>query len=238
MGPKKDRSSRAIQGIFEKLNDDKVDEILEAYNVTLDGEDDFHLSKVPTLLEYLNIPGCFTEDINECIDYYYTMMHSRDLSAGSLNSKLEIVFSFLEAYTITSAEEIGKMQYIDIVDIDKLINNVDKLLKFRDNYEYIYDSWKLVTDAVADTPLDTSQTLSYHLTLPDLKKLKKKLNLDSQSQTEHSLGDGFLIDMLSCCTSTSSGRLINFDFEKARKGPYVGTKDFAEILGNLNELAT
>lgn len=142
------------------------------------------------------------------------------------------------AYTITaSTNDINEVNIIDIVDIDKLIRNANKLVKFRNAYTHIYGSWKLFVDA-ATTLTDSSEltVTNYQLTLPDLKKIKSFLNLDETSNGNVSLGDSFLIDMLSCCTTTQHGDIINYDYNKPKKGSYITIKDFAEILGNLGEL--
>lgn len=225
---------------FLRLDPKIEDEILEVYgSITLESQD-FFLHQLPNFLRQLQIPTCFTDDITQCVDYYYEYMHNEgdDFKLNESNYKQAITFQMILAYTITaSTNDMHEVNIIDIVDIDKLIKNANKLVKFRNAYTRIYGSWKLFVDAATSaTDSSESTVTNYQLTLPDLKKIKSFLNLDETSNGNISLGDSFLIDMLSCCTTTQNGDIINYDYNKPKKGSYITIKDFAEILGNLDEL--
>lgn len=230
----------SISEEFLRLDPEIEDEILEAYSsITLESQD-FFLHQLPNFLRQLQIPTCFTNDITQCVDYYYEHMHNEgyDFKLNESNYKQTITFQMILAYTISSStSDRNEVKIIDIVDIDKLIRNANKLVKFRNAYNHIYGSWKLFVDA-ATTSTDNSESTvtNYQLTLPDLKRIKSFLNLDEASNGNASLGDSFLIDMLSCCTTSQNGDIINYDYNKPKKGSYITIKDFAEILGNLGEL--
>ncbi|CUM56697.1 uncharacterized protein AC631_04147 [Debaryomyces fabryi] len=230
----------SISEEFLRLDPEIEDEILEAYSsITLESQD-FFLHQLPEFLHQLQIPACFTDDITQCVNYYYEHMHNDngDFKLNESNYKHAITFQMILAYTITgSANEKHEVTIIDIVDIDKLIRNVNKLVKFRNAYTHIYGSWKLFVDAATTSTDSSESTVTNHqLTLPDLKKIKSVLNLDEAGNGNVSLGDSFLIDMLSCCTTTENGDILNYDYNKPKKGSYITIKDFAEILGNLGEL--
>lgn len=230
----------AISEGFQRVDPDIEDEILGVYSIATKESDDLYLNQLPKLLSNLKIPICFTNDITQCIDYYYEYMHSQsgDIKVNGLNYKRDISLQLVQAYSInTSQIDSATINIIDIIDIDKLIKNFNKLIKFRNAYKHIYQSWKLFVDgATSINNGDESVVISYQLTLPDLKKIKSVLRLDEETHSRSPLGDSFLIDMLSYSSTTHSGDPINYDFNKAKKGSYITIKDFAEILGNLGEL--
>ncbi|KAK6459651.1 Rad33-domain-containing protein [Scheffersomyces xylosifermentans] len=226
---------------YEVVSPQIEDEILEVYT-ELAGDEDLYLSQLPELFGILKIPECFTQDIKDCIEYYYDFIRpNADVKFDATNVKQYTTLNLINSYSLTS--NITKIhEVIDIVDIDKLIRNLNRLIKFRNNYKHIFQSWELFVAAAtteeAGISIDKSESfvLNYKLSLPDLKHIKNALNLDHESQGKHSLGDSFLIDMLSCCTTNSRGDILNFDFNKPKTGLCVSIKDFAEILGNLGEL--
>lgn len=220
--------------LFNSINPEYEDEILEAYGSFTIENPDLNLVKLPELFSVLQIPSCFCQDINLCIDYYYE--HMQDIEQfDSTNHKQYITMQLIKNVTISSnIDDVSTI--LDIVDIDKLIKITDKLLKFRDFYQTIYESWKLFINASRlDSELNEQSILSYKLTLPDLKNIKTSLNLDHESNGKYSLGDSFLIDMLGCCSTDPNGNMSNYDFYKIKSGSSVTIKDFAEILGNLGE---
>ncbi|KAG7665764.1 uncharacterized protein J8A68_000784 [[Candida] subhashii] len=182
------------------------------------------------------IPKCFIEDIINCIDYYNLIIKPSSSSSNGglkldpLNPKQSMTISLIQAYTITNNVNNDLNNIIDIIDIDKLLRNVNRLIKFRNNYNHIQQSWKLfVMSCCSTTNIENDRHIeNYKLTLPDLKTIKTNLNLDNPQTNE-----SFLIDMLSCCTHDSNGHILNFDYTKNKHGPHISIKDFAEILGNL-----
>lgn len=220
---------------YERVPLEIEDEILEIYTKLTEKGEDLYLSDLPELFELLRIPNCFVEEINQCISYYYKFMRSKpQLKFDSTNAKQYTTINLIHAYCVTgtvkSLEDI-----LDIVDIDKLIRNVARLVKFRDNYKHIVDSFRLFVASASSKTLTDSEVINYKLTLPDLKQVKTELNLDQDSSAGYSLSDSLLIDMLSCCATSSKGELLNFDFNKPKNGTCITIKDFAEILGNLGE---
>ncbi|CAK7901683.1 DNA repair protein Rad33p [[Candida] anglica] len=209
---------------FTKVTADIEDEILETYSESLEN-DDFFLHELPNFFSKLDIPNCFIKDINLCIDYYYDYIHGKDVEYNPNHAKQSTTLQFIKSYTITPvANDIEAI--IDVVDIDKLVKNCCKLIKFRNNYNLIYDSWSLFVGRIIDKKTDIT---SHKLTLPHLQKIKKDLGLDND------LSDSLLIDMLGSC-ATVDGEIVNYDWEKVKSGKYVTIKDFAEIMGQLGEL--
>ncbi|ODV79297.1 uncharacterized protein CANTADRAFT_22047 [Suhomyces tanzawaensis NRRL Y-17324] len=215
---------------FEQLNPDIEDEILEVYAQLTAESPDLFLHQLPEFFTFLKVPHCFIYDILQCTEYYYEFMQRDKLVVDARNVKQQTTINLLQAYTITGSDS----DLIDIVDIDKLIRHGNKLVKFRNNYHHIYESWKLFVQAASDST-SKSAIVHYKLSLPDLKRIKAVLNLD-ESEGRTSFSDSLLIDMLSCCSTDSDGNIINFDFDKPKEGSYLSIKDFAEILGNLGEL--
>lgn len=203
---------------FDEIPDKYEDEVLEAYAIITEESGDFYLKQMKKFFNQLTIPKCFTSDIIECIDSFYALKgtlyvstsHKRDLI-------LQMVLTFTITGTINNDDDI-----IDIVDVDKLIKYCNRLLKYRDNFDLIKETWKLFV------PEDNF--IQAKLSLPDLQKIKQSLNLDPSS-----LNDGLLIDMLGSCKTDEEGTIHNFDLGKSSKGLYITIKDFACILGNLGE---
>lgn len=205
------------------------DEILEAYSQVA-GED-LYLEQIGDLFATLRIPECFTYDIVQCVDYYYEFIKPvPGIKFDPLNVKQYTTINLVKAYTITASLD-SLDNIIDIIDIDKLIRNVNRLVKFRDHYSHIVASWRLFVLATTEKQLSDAAVLKHRLSLVDLKTIKTKLHLDTKE-----LGDSLLIDMLSCSTTDVDGNIINFDFTKPKTGTVVSIKDFGEILGNLGEL--
>ncbi|EGW31740.1 uncharacterized protein SPAPADRAFT_62337 [Spathaspora passalidarum NRRL Y-27907] len=219
------RKTKSNLDIFEKINADTEDEILDEYSELLGDDDDLHLKELPELLQNLRIPAIFTDDIVESVEYYYNFIRNRDVSIDPSNIKQSMSFQLIKAYTITNAIR-APSDIIDIIDIDKLLFNVNRLVKFRNNYKHIRESWRLFVS-------DSSNIEHYKLALPDLKQVKSNLNLDNDPETRKPISESFLIDMLGCCSHDSNGNLLNY---MTKEGACVTIKDFAEILGNLGEL--
>lgn len=227
----------AISEDFNRVDQDIEDEILETYTKATEESQDLFLSQLPEFLLLLQVPICFSKDITECVDYYYEYMHKQigENRFREANYKQSLTLQLVLAFTISSyADGSSDTSILDIVDIDKLIKQCNKLMKFRNTYSHIYASWKLFVDAATTRDNNESTIINYHLTLPNLKKIKSILKLDEFNGL--SLGDSFLIDMLSCCKTAPNGDTINYDLNKPKQGSYVTIKDFAEILGNLGEL--
>ncbi|CAX43118.1 conserved hypothetical protein [Candida dubliniensis CD36] len=233
MPPKRNQKSQlSLSKTFEQVDDEIEDEIFETYSELL-GDDVDHqdviLSQLPQILSNLRIPKCFTKDIEQCVDYYYDFIKDKDVHLDSLNTRQQNTLAMINSYTVTSGiKQLDEI--IDIIDVEKLLYNLNRLVKFRNNYSHISKSWQLFVNSATGS----SASEIFKLTLPDLKKIKTNLNLDSDPSTKAPLSDTFLIDMLGCCSHDSKGNLLNFDFEK--KGACVTVKDFAEILGQIGEL--
>lgn len=227
----KQRSSGKLKD-FPEVFPDISDEILDAYSdLTIDNPD-FFLHQIPELFSILKIPECFTDDIITAVNYYYGHM-ADGFELNLQNHKQFITLQLLRHFTITNATD-DPSNIIDIIDIDKVIRSTNKLVKFRNSFRDIYTSWKLfINSSNPEQEFDESTIVNYQLTLPDLKKIKTALDLDTDGK--HALGDSFLIDMLGCCSTDSNGDIFNYDFKKIKNGSSVSIKDFAEILGNLGE---
>lgn len=219
MGRKRD--GKSLQ--FAKVPEQNEEEILEAYAELTDGGD-LHLRMLPGLFHRLDIPRCYFRDVEECTEYFYANIDGHEIDVSK--SYHWVTFQFLTAYTLTTSS--NPQELLDIVDIDKLIRNTSTLLKFRDNHSHILASWNLFIAAASPG----SSPESFVLTLPHLKAIKQHLNLD---QGLASLGDSFLINMLSCCSTNDNGNPTSFYLDKQKDGFGVTIRDFAEILGNLGE---
>jgi hypothetical protein len=223
-----------ISSKYESLYPEIEDEILDVYAELTIETQDLYLHQLPQLFDLLKIPKTFVNDILRSIDYYYEFMKPvHDLQFDIANIKQYTTINLVKAYTVTvTLNNINNI--IDIIDIDKLLKNVNRLVKYRNNYQHIYESWKLFVTAATEQTLEESAVLDFRLSLPDLKKIKLVLNLDHDAKS--SFSDSLLIDMLSCSSTDSLGHLLNFDFTKPKVGTCVTFKDFADILGNLGEL--
>lgn len=237
MGRKKDNIGQLSQK-FECINKEYEAEILEVYAVITESDQDFYLKLLKKFFKKLLIPKWFTTDVIECVDYFYEIKGNVTKASAS---KKDVILQMISTFTISS-QVVSDDDIIDIVDIDKLIKYTNKLLQFRDNFHHIKQSWLLFVEPATSPSLDSSETnrqtdelksLDFKLTLPALKLVKTHLNLDSNSK--HPLGDGFLIDMLSCCATDDLGNLYNYDLKRQQEGLFVGFKDFAYILGALGE---
>lgn len=211
---------------FRVVPSDLEDQILGPFADLAGPDAELHLRQVPELMYQLEIPHCFTKDIETGIDFYYANLHGRPVDVS--DHRHHITAQLVRHFTITTLTDDD---LVDIVDIDKLIARVGKLLKFRDNYDTIVDAWRLFVGAATADDLDNQTLLGYQLALPDLKAIKGTLGLDDGVE----LGDSFLIDMLGCCQTDVKGDITNYSFDRIKRGSSVGIKDFAEILGNLGE---
>ncbi|RCK64539.1 hypothetical protein Cantr_00315 [Candida viswanathii] len=234
MAPPKKTISFTPSDKFEELLPEIEDEILEVYSEMVDeDEQDLYLKQLQQIFRVLRIPECFTRDIEQCVDYYYDFIKDRDIKIDALNKRQSNTISMIHAYTITTTSIKESSNIIDIIDIDKLLRNLNRLIKFRNHYKHILASWKLFVTS-ANNGSSTSSLETYTLTFPDLKQIKTNLNLDADPSTKTPLSDTFLIDMLGCCATDSHGNLLNFGFDK--NGAGVMIKDFAEVLGQIGEL--
>ncbi|XBA47473.1 hypothetical protein SBP28_001944 [Candidozyma auris] len=159
-------------------------QILDAYAETLDesNSEDIYLKHLPIIFHKLNIPHCFTRDIDNCIQWFYDI-HFHDSASDSHKSRS--VQSLLRQLTLTTTRG-GEQDVSDVVDIDKLILFGNRLVKFRDHFPEIKNAWRLF------------------LTLKDLRSIKGYLELDD-------ISDSILIDMLGCGTTTLEGQVLNYE---------------------------
>ncbi|CAK9439288.1 uncharacterized protein LODBEIA_P34830 [Lodderomyces beijingensis] len=236
MPPRKKKDRFVLSQTYEQPTPEIEDEILEAYSDVL-GEDkdeeedqDLRLSHLPQVFRILKIPRVFVRDIETAIEYYYNHMGTKTGTIDRANAKQSITFDMLESYTITSPTVKTHAEILDIVDIDKLIRNLTRLVKFRDNFAHIKSSWQLFLEHSGSKVANIE---NFKMELPQLKSVKTQLNLDNDQHTGERLSDGFMIDMLGCCKLDSRERLLNFEFKSG--GASVGIKDFAEILGRIGE---
>lgn len=230
MAPKRKKAGFQPSISFDGIVPEIEDEIVEEYAQQLGDDTDLHLERLPDVLDNLNIPNCFTKDIKGAVDYYYQFIHDRNYEINNSNFKQRITLEMMLSFTITSSTHTTA-DISDIIDIDKLIRNLNILIKFRNNHQHILSSWKLLIQESGETP---SNVETFQLTLPGLKNVKTSLNLDNDPQTKVPLNDGFLIDMLGCCQHDAKEQLINYSFDK--QGAVVTIEDFAVILGKLGEL--
>lgn len=221
---------------FNSVDTEVEEEIIAAYaKVALEDEDP-SLKDLQEIFRILQIPKCFTDDISESIEYYYEYLGDHGWELDYLNIKQSTVLDLIRVYTITSQIHTTS-DVIDILDIDKLIKNLNILVKFRNSYGHILDSWSLLVHSATSSRDNTEEFIvAYRLTLPDLKLIKTSLNLDQDRESGKSLGDSFLIDMLSCGSTDFKGNRINFSLRTPKTGPCITIKEFAEILGNLGEI--
>lgn len=196
---------------FTQISGKTETEIIDAYSDILDltGSPDVQLKHMAQVLAKLRVPGCYTSDILDCIQWFYDTSGMYSHSGAKWN----VVLQLLRQLTISN---LDSNDVSDIVDIDKLIRFCNRLVKFRDNHREIKLSWLLFVDASGSKD---------RLTLKDLKEVKAHIHLED-------ISDSILIDMLGCGSSTVEGDLLDFSFDK---GPAVGIKDLAEVLGQLGE---
>lgn len=197
-------------------------EVLDQYEAMLDAgtSPDVVLSQVPSILSKLRVPKCFTQDISECIQWFYDTGHAN----VSTESPRRVIVEQLLLHLTISSKVNGVLQISDIVDIDKLVTFCNRLIRFRDHYRVIKQTWSLFVDASGNKKVDVT---TFRLSVKELTKVKSYLQLDDISDT-------VLIDMLGCGTSTVDGELYNYTFQQ--EGLSVNIKDFAEVMGQLGEL--
>lgn len=198
------------------------EEILEQFSEFLESSDqpDLLLIHIPELLARLKIPNCYYKDITECTQWFY------DTQKGKLSHKSAqwgVVTLLLQALTL-SVTSNGVIDVSDIIDVDKLVQFCNRLIKFRNAHQQIVDSLSLFTQAAG---YNTNDVTGLHLSLKHLQTIKVKLQLDD-------LSDSILIDMLGCSGTTVDGTLYNYRLSKLDL--LVGIKDFAEVMGQLGEL--
>ena len=203
---------------FEAVVPEAEEEIVALHSEVAD----FYLSELPAFLDRLRIPTCFTADIAQCVDYFYTHIYSKDVEVDPANARQSILLQLVKSYTITALVAL-LADVVDVVDLDKLIKNCAKLIRFRDHYDVILRSWALFVEAAGH-----QDALHCRLTLPDLQKIKRDLGLD--------MSDAMLIDMLGACATVGANELANYTWDKLTEGKFVDIKDFAEIMGQLGEL--
>lgn len=217
----------SLSNAFEEVDPNIEDEILEAYGRATERSPDLYLFGLPGIFHELEIPECFTSDIIHCVNYYYDFLQNVDLEES--NSLDLVVVRLFEAFTIS---DISNKSIIDIVDVDKLVRRLMILVKFRNFYDVILENWKLVVFAANGSDDLTFQgIINYKLTLKDMKKIKDKVNTDSDNG-KNVASDSVLIDMISC----SSIPTLDFDIRKIKDGSFVSVKDFAGVLGRIGEL--
>lgn len=217
MAPKFAKSAlyKDVPGQYEQ-------EVLDNYAEMLDllGSPDVLLSDIPDFLDRMNVPTCFTSDIQQCIQWFY------DSGCGEVtkeSANWTVAEQLLNHLTI-SATYGGHFEVSDIVDIDKLIKFCNRLLRFRDHFVVIKQAWRLFVEASGHENVDIT---TYRLSMKDLRLVKSYLQLDD-------ISDSILIDMLGCGGTTVEGSRFNYSF--LPQGLAVNIKDFAEIMGQLGEL--
>lgn len=228
---------RSKQNSFLEIDPNHEDEILEIYAIMTEESPDLYLRQLPAIFRKLRIPKCFVTDIIACIAYYYELMDGRKVAYNPANRKQAMTMRLLLAYTLT-APNADIENILDILDVDKLIRNVDRLLKYRDNYAHVMATWKLCVEA---TTTDSSkmkkytdaELASFKLDLTLLKKIKTHLDLDA-SDARRGMSDALLIDMLSCCAFNERDEPVNYAFDS--NVTHINFKVFADILGHLGEL--
>lgn len=217
MAPLKFRKSE----LYLQIDADAEAEVLDAYSDCLEflKIDDVLLKHLPVIFHKLEIPPCFTSDIDECILWFYNM---GNYGATSDSKNGRIVRLLLDQLTISSTHK-GQYDVSDVIDIDKLIVFGNRLVKFRNNFTEIKSTWRLFVEASGHSVSD-KELLRFELTLKELKLVKGFLQLDD-------ISDSILIDMLGCGSTNAEGTVL--DYNMSRKGPAVGIKGFAEILGQI-----
>ncbi|CAH2355853.1 DNA repair protein Rad33p [[Candida] railenensis] len=214
---------------FELVPEYIENEIIQLYKSLNDS--DLFFSDLPNFFKRLGIEEIFIKDIINCVEYFYNQIYSKDdvdLNVAE-NAKQYITLKAVKSFTITQSID-NLDDIIDVIDVQKLIKNSGKLIKLRDNFELIVDSWSLFVKAgdQSNKNIGKDEILNYRLTLPHLQKIKQELGL------EESLSDSSLIDMLGSC-ATSGDDIVNYDWDKLKEGKYVNIRDFAEIMGQLGE---
>lgn len=186
------------------------DDILDAYAWVLDETHapDVVLSHMPLLFSRLKVPPQYTNDISECIQWFYDTANS-----ARVGRKWDVARDLLSQLTI-SAHVGGQFDVSDVVDIDKLVKFCARVLTFRDNSHIIQEAWKLFVDA-------GGKPGAQRLTVAELRQVKSYLALDD-------ISDSILIDMVGC----GREKRVDFVFDG---GLSVGIKGFGEILGQLGE---
>lgn len=210
---------------YLKIDADAERQVLDAYAETLDESnvEDIYLKHLPIIFHKLNIPHCFTKDIDNCVQWFYDTHFSGLPSDSNKARKTRLL---LQQLTLSTTRH-GELDVSDIIDIDKLIIVGNRLVKFRDHYPEIKNAWRLFLEASSGSKVSESTLLIETLSLQDLKKVKEHLDLGDVS-------DLILIDMLGCGTTTLEGEVLNYDANVS--GLAVGIKDFAEILGQIGQL--
>lgn len=183
------RKSAGLSESFDVIPAEIEDEVLDAYGAVLENhpdEADLLLRDLPEVFEELRIPPCFTRAVCELINRYYALVGSKAALNLRDNHHLMVVF-MIQYLTITDESNCQTINdCLDIVDVDKLVSRVGKLVKFRDHYRHILQTWKLFGCEESDV-----------LTLPDLQRIKDQLNV--------AISDAQLIDMI------GSGKQFNFE---------------------------
>lgn len=200
---------------FRSLHPDYEIEVLQVYDAMAQTHGDLQLKHLANIFAQLQVPNCFTRDITQCVEYFYSL-HGNII--GSSAAKRETTVHLIQQFTVTFQVNADD-DIIDILDIDKLTNYTNKLLKYRDNFSLIKASWQLFIP-------ESAVPLSYKLTLSDLKRIKDQFGLEANE---------VLIDMMACCVSDQDGNIENFDFDVNSQGITKSIKDFACILGDLGE---
>lgn len=207
---------------YSEISQAAETEVLDEYAAVLDNTqaEDVLLSDVPKILSQLKVPSCFTDDIQNCIQWFY------DTGRGHVQrgNHWIVAEQLLLQLTISSVFQ-GQFEVSEVVDIDKLVKFCNRLLRFRDHFPLIKEYWLLFAELCGEGKNDITK---FKMSMQDLAKVKKYLQLDD-------ISDGVLIDMLGCSTRTVQGDLFNFNFSPSILT--VDIKDFAEVLGQLGEFS-
>lgn len=173
-----------LSSAWGEREEEVEDEILGCY-LRVAGEGDLYLSQLADVFDMLEIPSCFTARVLELIEKYYGIVESGVEINLKDTSHLIVVF-MVQELTVTDPQACLIHQCLDIVDIDKLLKQATKLVKFRNHYHHIVASWRLFGVQVDE-----------QLTVPELKRVRDELNIE--------ISDHMLIDMVTC------GKELNFD---------------------------
>lgn len=211
------------------------DEILEVYEGITANDGDAYLSDLPKFFEALSIPLCFTNDIATCITFFYesSILDLELKSSGDLNAMQMTALCFVRAFTITKTfGTLERGDIIDILDVDKLIKQLSILMKFRNHYRHIFNSWMQLVNASNKDVKGENDILKFKLGVPELRDIRDSLITEQAKGPQ--LGDPLLIDMLSIGLEDDS---ICFYIDRKVEGIYITIKRFAQILGFLGELS-
>lgn len=211
------------------------DEILEVYESITANDGDAYLSDLPKFFEALSIPLCFTNDIATCITFFYdlSILDLELKSSGDLNAMQMTALRFVRAFTITKTfGTLERGDIIDILDVDKLIKQLNILMKFRNHYRHILNSWKQLINASNKDVKEENEILKFKLGVPELRDIRDSLITEQAKGPQ--LGDPLLIDMLSIGLEDDS---ICFYIDRKVESIYITIKRFAQILGFLGELS-